>query len=1558
MKGSGLLGCLTPKGLPFTTFRGGLVLGIECLALQGIPIDRLSLLRESQSNLQDLAGNAMSSPVVGAAILSVLLSALDVLPKSFRDQGSQALKALQAASHDCTVGTENTLVRADRNAEAQVTSKSDLLAKLSKGVRLCECESAKSVATAAIQECSLCKHTSCISCGVEQRHAYRVVNPARMSPAMVAECFKNALPSKLALAAVDIDILDRLQAEVKLQILSEMPKSEAVFRSNDPDVEQNGNNLCNVWRSTVERALIAELRFQSVKRSRGWTATYRGDHARLVLVIAPGQLEWLLYAEVDAERAGNDPVRRILSDPIARMLPEEDNILSGVWQVWNPIKRASKVEIKPAGKFVQSFRHQIGLIDHVDTYNRESYILSSQDDISHLNTNILGTYKLLPCHNKVAERSLHVKEDTFDSETPLYLFLDPTAFGEPTADNFVFSHNINRLGHHQNRSTVARVAHTWREPVFERILDEEHAGHYLYKLRNTKDAACRDPDTPPTIVSIEVDGIWTDFPSGRLVVPSDDTIVYQPGSDFRIRSGSGSCSVAQLVVHCHGKLPNQERSPWKKGRALVVKDVEQQDFFGEFAWLLEKNVRFNDLQDWQAMQVADTDPQHCSICAPEAPPIKWTMSDNKGSLKPFEDARLAGPFEAAIKNRPQPFIVKVEVSDVGVVDVKIAFNPETLIHRALAIMTGPLPGTKLDWRLVTGYIASPAPELPSFLLCDNKADVAASQPSDFKFKDCLRPEQLRSLGWQLKQENDPPAFWEEEIAEAYMPQYQMRGEGRITRSIKVRGGVLAHEVGYGKTVTTLALISAQRLQDAQKAQEPVMGRVPTKATLILVPNQLRMQWASEAHKFLKPGYNVLQIATVRDLAKLTISQVRNADIIIANWKLFEGEQYMFLVAQFSGLVELPSNAKTRAQNVWYDAARKKIAENVELLKQGGHGLHAKIKQDYDEQVEIAAQEETFIPSKRLTGQNYQNHKAAMTTLKTVKMVGKDSLTKTVPRLDPFELSRLARSKSGIAWEGCKYPLLELFQFSRVVVDEFVYTKGREIAIIANLSARARWVLSATPPMRDFSDIKSMATMIGINLGIDYASPEALDADNVKAIEAEQTDAETFRSRANKPPSAHWHEHRHAHAQKFLDLFARQDKADYLEIPGTEHIITVELPAAERAIYTELYKNTAGAKTIMHKKRKADNDEDEMRAEDFIADCKGFEEAWVRCAAHFSLAGGDVSAGQTLTSYVISNRHDGYNDLRRSFRKTIRLAEWLSRNNDGETCVQYTSFKQHVLDNRWGDPDVQVDLLQMIEHAENSYHFKDMHKLFQEPEDFIAAMKKIDADVKASGVKISNKEKNKDLLSKVMLQSIGKPRDEQIRKFTKELSQYASRMVASKRGIRLFEVVQDIEQDASMSVLRGPRLACAACGASDLLVGDVSVLAECGHVSCKNCLPTLAGACGAGGCNALFGDHEIFPATAFAIVQDKKRPKRFGTKIERLVELMKAIPADEQVLLFIQFDHLRNIVQKAFDESGITYAELKTDGKAAQTLIDFQEANVEDQDKVLFLDIGGASAAGA
>jgi hypothetical protein len=71
---SGIAGCVTPGGDVILPHKGRPILGCEKLLLQGLPYFRLALQNETEVQLGDLAGNAMSLTVVSACILAAILA--------------------------------------------------------------------------------------------------------------------------------------------------------------------------------------------------------------------------------------------------------------------------------------------------------------------------------------------------------------------------------------------------------------------------------------------------------------------------------------------------------------------------------------------------------------------------------------------------------------------------------------------------------------------------------------------------------------------------------------------------------------------------------------------------------------------------------------------------------------------------------------------------------------------------------------------------------------------------------------------------------------------------------------------------------------------------------------------------------------------------------------------------------------------------------------------------------------------------------------------------------------------------------------------------------------------------------------------------------------------------------------------------------------------------------------------------------------------------------------------------------------------------------------------
>jgi hypothetical protein len=156
--------------------------------------------------------------------------------------------------------------------------------------------------------------------------------------------------------------------------------------------------------------------------------------------------------------------------------------------------------------------------------------------------------------------------------------------------------------------------------------------------------------------------------------------------------------------------------------------------------------------------------------------------------------------------------------------------------------------------------------------------------------------------------------------------------------------------------------------------------------------------------------------------------------------------------------------------------------------------------------------------------------------------------------DPWKLRGAAKRD----WKQMMSPPLEMFHFSRKVVDEYTYLDGKIHSLVTRLSADRHWVLSGTPPIHDFAAVKTIAAHLNLHLGIDDDNEGK--STEVKKRRREQTgmlitsdsvsfasdyvsqDVEKFHS-FRETHSLDWHAHRHELGQTFLDRFVRQVSID-------------------------------------------------------------------------------------------------------------------------------------------------------------------------------------------------------------------------------------------------------------------------------------------------------------------------------------------------------------------------------------------------------------------------------
>jgi hypothetical protein len=338
---------------------------------------------------------------------------------------------------------------------------------------------------------------------------------------------------------------------------------------------------------------------------------------------------------------------------------------------------------------------------------------------------------------------------------------------------------------------------------------------------------------------------------------------------------------------------------------------------------------------WQSVEMPG-ELSNCERCAPSAPTIAWSKSNKK--MIAIENSIEAGAYERSLKRRPSPFVTQLKLDKDGVGTVRVGLNIPSLLHRAMSRLpsvnrTEPIT---LSWRLDTDFVPAAKISLPKFVLEGNKKDIEHAQPPNFKIK--LRVEQLRSLSWMLDREaGDAAPFIEEEVSEAVLEPLGWRAEGRAERPVHVRGGVLADQVGYGKTAITLALIdcTAKQVEAELKGKTLLRGKIRVKGTLCIVPPHLTRQWNTEIQKFMgKNRYKSIVISTAANLNSITIEEVEEADIIIVASNLYRSNVYLENLEVLAAAGALPPQ-DGRYFESRVDDVLKSLAAQTDRLRDDG-----------------------------------------------------------------------------------------------------------------------------------------------------------------------------------------------------------------------------------------------------------------------------------------------------------------------------------------------------------------------------------------------------------------------------------------------------------------------------------------------------------------------------------------------------------------------------------------------------------------------------------------------
>jgi superfamily II DNA or RNA helicase len=857
------------------------------------------------------------------------------------------------------------------------------------------------------------------------------------------------------------------------------------------------------------------------------------------------------------------------------------------------------------------------------------------------------------------------------------------------------------------------------------------------------------------------------------------------------------------------------------------------------------------------------------------------------AIKPYEDPASAGIYERSIKARPQS--MAFHINQTGKTStIQFGINLASLAHRAVARL--PANATsRLQWKLEQN-LASGDLKLGQFVL---QPTEGSASPEDIGMSCRLFPKQALVLNWMQQQELGCP-FTVEEAEEAIIPALGWRAEVRAETDITVRGGICADHPGFGKTITSLALIHSH-LSDEQdivadlRTRKASEGLIATQATLIVAPNTLVRQWQSEINDKLRYTSGVLVISALRDLDKYSIKDFEKAKIIVVNRTVLGHPDYAERLASFAAMPG-PATNSGRAFSQWLTHACKEIPTHLGLLQDSG--LEALRRHVVARYAELVGREDfqAVVPSRRLVGKDYVESKANAS--KAVKAALKAVPTGNLDR-----------------------PLFEQFFFNRIIIDEFHQYTAREYASLKALKADKPWGLSGTPTLTDFYDIAQIADLLSIPLRIGSDSTRTMTERNRSILRKDMTDFERFDA-MREMPSDCMHARIHENAQSFLDTFVRQNVMDFDAMVYDDHLVPVTLDVDHQAACTELSQQLASQEMNIRKAKKSKTTTRDKR---FMAAIEGVdtaEEALSKDAAFYRRSG-DLRKG---LEHMTKARQSEVDAMLQNLKTACHAAQHkLKEENQPLQNMATTLLHDETL----GDKETIDHVLRILRATAN-------------PNALASKKTKLKKSASDSDDETEKTKEGKEI--------------SKARELTAKVNALAKGLLTSVRSKRYISNVQSIRNSATSTPCDSDD--CCSTGDDGQ---NVAVSALCGHRVCRQCHASAKEQhrtqCVATGCSASQQDHHLLWSHK---LDQTDRASSHGAKIEAALRILDEIKSKgEKAIIFVQYNEQVEQVSSALTQHNIP-ATIVDQLRAGAQIAAF----CKNSDTVLVLNASDETAAGS
>eukprot|EP00930_Biecheleria_cincta_P048911 TRINITY_DN34167_c0_g1_i1.p1 TRINITY_DN34167_c0_g1~~TRINITY_DN34167_c0_g1_i1.p1 ORF type:complete len:995 (-),score=165.18 TRINITY_DN34167_c0_g1_i1:327-3272(-) len=370
-------------------------------------------------------------------------------------------------------------------------------------------------------------------------------------------------------------------------------------------------------------------------------------------------------------------------------------------------------------------------------------------------------------------------------------------------------------------------------------------------------------------------------------------------------------------------------------------------------------------------------------------------------------------------------------------------------------------------------------------LKNNAEDIPAENPPLFKAHP-LREEQCRSLAWMLAQE---------------------------AKKNGLRGGLLADKMGYGKTATSIGLISLGRPGTVDRCPR---GYLAAKGTLVICPPRLLQQWEDEFVKFLGDSLSIWHsgVGGPEPVKKKAKGDNGKLKLLVLT-----GHKQYKTTKRFGN--KLPVGISIDDFSAKFDIILASSA-----IQAGG----SYCKKSIDVACSVGKQQP-----------------AGLLMSKRTELL-RDVLT--------HKRSEVLRKFSGC--DENTFPAFEMFWWHRIILDEFHESDSWQFRVremMKSIGGTHRWGLSGTPPMGSCDSVTEVAELLWF--------PKLEKAPNMESFCQLKGKSEHKRLDAVTAPKLG------KEVTRFLSEFVRQNVSEVVEaIAVEEHLELVHHVAEERLIYRQ------------------------------------------------------------------------------------------------------------------------------------------------------------------------------------------------------------------------------------------------------------------------------------------------------------------------------------------------------------------------------------------------------